>query len=154
MCPCSCLSSCMQTSIFGNPPPCCLASKKICGETAQLLVAAGARHELADRLFGALVVVQDGVHLFRDGHLYAVACGQTERGGGTANAFCNLAVEAGDDLGKLAAASQFDAHGAIARERASARKHQVADAGEPGEGLAAASGGDGKAGHLCDAACN
>ena len=57
-----------------------------------LLVAAGARHQLADGLFGVLVVVQDGVHLLGDGHLHAVAGSQPERGGGRADALGHLAV--------------------------------------------------------------
>ncbi len=117
-----------------------------------LFVAAGAGHELADGFFGALVVVEDGVHLFGDGHLDAVAGGEAERGGGAADAFGYLAVETGENFGELAAAAEFDADGAVAGERAGAGEDEVADAGETGEGLAAATAGDGEARHLGDAA--
>src|SRR5258707_15416711 len=79
-----------------------------------LFVAARAGHEFADGFFRALVVVKDGVHLFRDGHFDGVACGEAEGGGGAANAFGYLAVEANDDVGQLAAASEFDAYSAVA----------------------------------------
>src|SRR5258705_10503838 len=85
-----------------------------------LFVAARAGHELADGFFGALVVVKDGVHLFRDGHFDGVACGKAEGGGGAADAFGYFAVGAGDDVGQLAAASEFDAGRAVGRERAGA----------------------------------
>jgi hypothetical protein len=95
-----------------------------------LFVAAWTGHEFADGLLGALVVVEDGVDLLGDGHLDGVACGKAEGGGGATNAFGYLAVEAGDDVGKLAAATEFDADGTVARERAGAGEDEVADAGE------------------------
>ena len=68
-----------------------------------LLVFAGAGHEFADGFFGAFVVVEDGVHLFGDGHLDAVTGGEAECGGGGADAFGNLAVEALENFRELAA---------------------------------------------------
>src|SRR5882757_5806373 len=118
----------------------------------ELFVAAGAGHEFADGFFRALVVVKDGVHLFSDGHFDPVACGEAECGGGAADAFGHFAVEAGDDVGQLAAASELDADGAVAREGAGAGEDEVADAGEAGKGLAAASAGYGETSHLGDAA--
>jgi len=47
--------------------------------------------------------VEDGVHLLGDGHLDLVASGETEGGGGAADAFGDLAVESGEDVGELAA---------------------------------------------------
>ena len=60
---------------------------------ALLFVAARAGHELADGLFGAFAVVEDGVHLLGDGHLYGVAGCETECGSGTAYAFGDFPVE-------------------------------------------------------------
>ncbi len=71
----------------------------------RLLIATGAGHEVADGFAGIFVVVEDGVHLLGDGHLDAVAGGETEGGGGAADAFGDFAVEAGDDLGELATAA-------------------------------------------------
>src|SRR5258705_13657212 len=85
-----------------------------------LFVAARAGHEFADGFFGALVVVKDGVHLFRDWHFDGVACGEAEGGGGAGDAFGYFAVEAGDDVGQVAAASKLDADRAVAGERAGA----------------------------------
>ena len=90
-------------------------------------------------------MVEDGVHLFGDGHFDAVAGGEAEGGGGAADAFGDFAVEAGDDVGELAAAAEFDADGAVAGEGAGAGEDEVADAGEAGEGLAAAAAGYGEA---------
>src|SRR5579875_890060 len=114
----------------------------------ELFGAAGAGHQLADGVAWAAVLVQDVGHLLGDGHLYAVACGEAERGGGGEHAFGYLAVEGCEDLGKLAAAAQLDADGEVARHGAGAGEDQVADAGEAGHGLAAAAAGDGEAGDL------
>ena len=92
-----------------------------------LFVAAGAGHEFADGFFGAFVVVEDGVHLLGDGHLDGVAGGEAEGCGGAADSFGDFAVEAGDDVGELAAAAQLDAYGAVAREGAGAGEDEVAD---------------------------
>jgi hypothetical protein len=71
----------------------------------QLLVAAGPGHEVADGVFGAFVVVEDCVHLLGDGHFDLVAGGEAEGCGGAADAFGDLAVEAGEDVVELAAAT-------------------------------------------------
>ena len=67
----------------------------------RLFVAAGPGHEFADGVPGVLVVVEDGVHLLGDGHLDAVARGQTKGGCGAADAFGYLAVETGEDVIEL-----------------------------------------------------
>ena len=54
--------------------------------------------------------------------------------------------------GSLRPRAELDADGAVAREIAGAGEDEVADAGEAGEGLAAASAGDGEARDLGDAA--
>jgi hypothetical protein len=77
-------------------------------------------------------VVEDGVHLFRDWHLDGVASGETKRSSSAEDAFSNLAVETGDDVGQLAASAEFDSYGAVTRERAGAGKDEIADAGETG----------------------
>ena len=48
--------------------------------------------------------------------------------------------------GSWRAAAKFDADGAVAGEGTSAGEDEVADAGEAGEGLAAATAGNGEAG--------
>ena len=101
---------------------------------------------------GWLVAVEDGVHLLGDGHFYAVARGELERGAGGADAFGDLAVHAGEDVGELAAAAELDADGAVAGEGAGAGEDEIAEAGETGESLAVAAAGDGEAGDLGDAA--
>src|SRR5215469_16295098 len=58
-----------------------------------LFGAARTRHELADGVAWAAILVKDGVHLFRDGHLDAVTCGETECGSRRENAFGDLAIE-------------------------------------------------------------
>jgi hypothetical protein len=88
----------------------------------ELFVAARARHEFANGLSGTLVVVKDGVHLFGDGHFDGVACGEAQCCGGAADAFGYFAVEADDDVGELASASELDADGAVAREGTGAGK--------------------------------
>ena len=65
----------------------------------QLFVAAGAGHEFADGLFGALVVVEDGVHLLGDRHLDSVAGGEAESGGSAADALGYFTVQARHDVG-------------------------------------------------------
>jgi hypothetical protein len=69
----------------------------------RLFVAAGAGHEFADGLFGTFVVVEYGVHLLGDRHFDGVTGGEAESGSGAEDAFGDSAVEAGDDIGKLAA---------------------------------------------------
>jgi hypothetical protein len=46
------------------------------GWQAGLFVFAGAGHQFADGFFGFFAVVEDCVHLFGDGHLYAITGGQ------------------------------------------------------------------------------
>ena len=80
----------------------------------RLFVAAGTGHELTDGLFGALVAVEDGVHLLGDWHFDCVASGEAQSGCGAADTFGYLAVEAGDDVRKLPATAELDADGAVA----------------------------------------
>src|SRR5882757_7838350 len=84
--------------------------------SGSLFFAAGTGHEFADGFAGILVLMEDGVHLLGDGHLDLVASGETEGGGGAADAFGDLAVESGEDVGELTAFAQLDADGAVARE--------------------------------------
>src|ERR1700757_1533269 len=92
----------------------------------ELFVAAGSGHEFTNGFFGALVVVEDRVHLFGDGHFDGVACSQAQGGGGAANSFGYFAVEAGDDVRQLAAAAEFNSDGAVARKGTSAGENEVA----------------------------
>src|SRR5665213_2437826 len=65
-----------------------------------LLVAPGPRHQLTDGLLRTLAAMQDGVHLFGDGHLHLIACSQAQRGGGATHAFSHLAVQPCKNVGQ------------------------------------------------------
>ena len=78
--------------------------------------------------------------------------GEAESGAGGEDAFSNFAAERGEDLREFAALAQGLPDGAVAAEGAGAGEHQVAHAGEAGEGFAAAAAGDGEAGDFGDAA--
>lgn len=47
-----------------------------------LFVTTGAGHQLANCIRGALVAMEDGIDLLRDGHLDAIACREAECSGG------------------------------------------------------------------------
>jgi hypothetical protein len=108
-----------------------------------LLVTSRPGHKLANSVTWPFVAVKDGIDLFSDRHLNAIARSEAECGGSGANTFSNLAAHASENIVELAAASKFDANGAVARECAGAGEHEVADAGEASECLAAAATGDG-----------
>src|ERR1700722_3095652 len=97
-------------------------------------------------------MVQDGVHLFGDGHFDVASVGQANGGGGSKNAFGDHAVHGGDDVGELASTAEFDADAAISGQAAGAGEHEVAKAGQAGHGFGASSTGDDQAGHLRQAA--
>ena len=63
--------------------------------------------------------------------------GEAESGAGGEDAFSHFAAERGENLRQFAALAQRFADGAVAAERAGAGEHQVAHAGEAGEGFAA-----------------
>ncbi len=96
--------------------------------------------------------MEDGGHLLGDGHLDAIAAGETQSCGCGEDAFRHFTVEAGDDVLQLAAFAQFDANRTIARESTGAGENQVPDAGEARHGLATATAGHGKSRDLGDAA--
>ena len=95
--------------------------------------------------------MQDGGHLFGDGHFDVVGTRQAEGGGGGADALRYFAVQVGENLRQLAALAQFDADHAVARERAGAGEHQIAQAGESGKRFCLAAAGHGEARNLGDA---
>ena len=117
-----------------------------------MLVFAGAEHEGFDGFAGVFAFVEDQLHLLGDGHFDVVLAGEAEGGAGGRDAFGDFAAEAGEDFREFAALAQRLSDGAVAAERAGAGEDQVADAGEAGEGFAAASAGYGEAGDLGDAA--
>ena len=78
-------------------------------------------------------------------HLLALSLGQGGGGQGGAHAFGH---QAGAGLGEAQPPPQPLAHPAIAGERAGAREHQVAEAGQPGQGLRAPPEGSGQAADL------
>ena len=96
--------------------------------------------------------MQNGIHLLGDRHFDAVSASQPDRGLGGEDTFRDRAVHAGDDVRQFAAAAQFDAYAAIARESAGTGEHQVAQAGESGHGFLAAAAGHGQARDLSQAA--
>ncbi len=113
---------------------------------------AGARHQYLDGFARGFALVQDGVHLFGDGHFHVAGVSQADGGGGGEDAFGDHAVHAGDDFGELLAAAEFDADAAIARQAAGAGEDEVAESGESGHGFGAASAGDDEARHFGQAA--
>ena len=96
--------------------------------------------------------MQNGIHLLGDRHLDATSASQSDRSLGGEDAFRDRPVHAGDDVRQFAAAAQFDAYAAIARESAGAGEHQVAQAGESGHGFLAAAAGHGQPRDLSQAA--
>ena len=64
---------------------------------------------------------------------------------GRQHAFGDHAVHAGDDVVQVAAASEFDADGAIAREAAGAGEHEIAQSGQSRHGFRATAAGDDQA---------
>ena len=96
--------------------------------------------------------MQDGVHLFGDGHFHVAGVREADGGGSGEDSFGDHAVHAGDDFGKFFAAAEFDADAAIARQAAGAGEDEVAESGESGHGFGAASAGDDEAGHFGEAA--
>ena len=92
--------------------------------------------------------MKDGVHLFGDGHFHSTGFCEADSGGGGEDSFGDHAVHGGDDLRKFLAASEFDAHAAVAREAAGAGEDEVAEACESGHGFGAASAGDDQARHF------
>ena len=117
-----------------------------------MFVFAGTEHEVFDGFAGIFAFVEDELHLFGDGHFDVVDAGQAEGGARGEDAFSNFAAEGGEDLREFAALAERLADGAVAAERAGAGEHQVASAGEAGEGFAAAAAGNGEAGDFGDAA--
>jgi hypothetical protein len=77
-------------------------------EDLLLLVSARPGHQLTNSLTGPLVAVKDGVDLFGDGHLYAIARSEAECGRGGPDAFSNLSAHAGENVVELTAAAEFD----------------------------------------------
>ena len=117
-----------------------------------VLVLAGAEHEGFDGFAGVFAFVEDELHLLGDGHFDRVTAGEAEGGTGGEDAFSYFAAEAGQHFREVAALAERFPDGAVAGERAGAGEHQVADAGEAGEGFAAAAAGHGEASDFRDAA--
>ena len=88
--------------------------------------------------------MQNGIHLFGDRHFDAMSPSQPDRSLGGEDPFRDRPVHAGDDVWQLAAASQFDAYAAVARESAGAGEHQITQPGKSGHGFLAAAAGHGQ----------
>ena len=115
-----------------------------------LLGAGGAGHEGEDGGVGRLAAAEDGVHLLDDGHADVVLAGQGQGGGAGVDAFGDLDHAAEDGLEGFAASEAF-ANGVVAAGGGEAGDHEVADAGEAGEGFGAGAHGDAEAGHFGEA---
>lgn len=74
-------------------------------QVCSLFVAPRTGHKIPNCLFGRLIVVQNGVHLLRNRHFDAITRSQPQGCGGALDTFGNLAVEAGEDIGKMPAFS-------------------------------------------------
>src|SRR5690606_6973352 len=111
----------------------------------------GARHKVAGGVARILALVEDAVDLLGDGHLDAEALRHLPGGVSGLDALGHVA-EGGEDLGELAALAELVADGAVAGELAGAGQHEIADAGEAGEGLLIGAAGGGEADHLGEAA--
>ena len=81
-----------------------------------------------------------------------VFAGEAESGVRGHHAFSNLAAERGENLRQFAAVAELFPDGPVAAERAGAGEHQIAHAGEAGEGFAARAAGHGEARDLGNAA--
>src|SRR5688572_10965690 len=92
-------------------------------------------------------LVQQRVYRFGDRQLDADAAPQLARGARRAHALGHLAHPA-EDLVERAAAAQLDADVAVSRERPRAREDEVAEAGQPREGLDPAAHADREARYL------
>ena len=102
---------------------------------------------------GSLPSFEDQFHLLGDGHFDAVLAGEAESGARGAARLQPLCRRAQARIsGSLRPWPSCLADGAVAAERAGAGEHQVADAGEAGEGFAARAAGHGEARDLGDAA--
>src|ERR1700694_2794284 len=112
------------------------------------LAFTGAGHQFLDGFPGRFAVVQDGVHLFGDGHFDIAGLGQANGGGGGEDSFGDHAVHGVDDSGQLSSATEFDSDAAVSGQATGAREHQVAEAGQTGHGFGASSAGPYQPSHL------
>src|SRR5712692_974647 len=120
-------------------------------EMAALFVFEPPLHQLADSLARRAALIKHGVHLLGDGHLDPRFARQLHRSGSSAHTFGHHAHRA-DNLIEPAALAQLHAHGAVAAERAGARQHQIAHAGQPRESFAQPAQRAGQTRHLRKAA--
>ena len=106
---------------------------------------------MSDSFAGVFALVEDELHLLRDGHFDVVAAGESEGGAGGEYAFGDFASEALKNFREAVALTECLTDCPVARERAGAGENEVADTGEAGEGFATATAGNGEAGDFCDA---
>src|SRR3954453_12938871 len=103
--------------------------------------------QAAEGLLGAAAVVDDGVDLLGDRQRDAVLAPELDDRARGLDALGDH-VHAGLDLLDAATARQLLADAPVAAERAHACRHQIAEAGEPGERRGIAAHGDAEAGDL------
>ena len=67
-----------------------------------VFVFAGAKHEILDGFTRVLAVVEDQLHLLRDGHFNVMSSGEAESGAGGEYAFSNFTAQALKDFREAA----------------------------------------------------
>ena len=77
--------------------------------------------------------MQNGTHLFGDGHFNSVAGRQSQRRVGCKHPFGDHSMHAGHDVTQLAATPQLNSNGPISRQSSRAGQYQVAHSRETRE---------------------
>src|SRR4051794_16844499 len=106
------------------PPSTSVASGRFDGADAVELCRELACHEVRDGLARGFVLVEDAVTLLDDRQLEPEPLRQIVGALRRLHAFRNVA-EAGEDVGELAALSELEADGAVAREISRAREYEI-----------------------------
>src|SRR5215469_3281031 len=114
----------------------CLAA----GHDAALTLS-GARHEFMDRVARSFSVLQDQMHLFRDGHFNAKLAGEADCRIGGEHTLGYHAMHARYDFIKLSPSPEFDAHTPVPRQLSRAGQDQITQTGEPRHSFTPAASG-------------
>src|SRR5215469_376023 len=133
-----------------------LAEGTICYQISNLARVVGfgfeaAFHQFAEGDFWRTAIVQNGEHLFSDGHFDACFVSEGACGGGSSYSFRDHA-HGGEDVIELSAAREFDADETVAAQIAGASQNQIAHSGETGESVAVGAQGGPEARYFGEAA--